>query len=135
MAVYLLDKPLPANDEGHEYETCMLDILPRARFVAAQEKSLLAALKFSFPVLVHLKDLLPNASTSVVFRNTLLPIHLVVSDRMSGGRNPSAELLVQFTKDAYENSAWVKEKFVPQQYLDEFYSRVNAEEDADPPDD
>ena len=121
ICVFLLDLPLPTNDEGHDFETCTLTILAPAHTPATKNFTFMRALKYSFPDLTYLKDLLPNASSSVVFKNTLLPIHQVVAGRLTGWGNPTRELLVQFAKDAYENSAWVKEKFVPQRYLDEFW--------------
>ena len=85
------------------------------------------ALHYSFPGLTYLKDLLPNADKSVVYRNTLRPIHTFVAARLTRGRNPTRELLVQFTEKDYENSAWIPEKFVPQRYLDEFWARVELD--------
>lgn len=63
----------------------------------------------------------------MVFKNTMVPLHRVVADRLSGGRTPTRELLVQFTEDDYENSAWVKQKFVPQIYVDDFWRRVDGD--------
>ena len=85
-----------------------------------QSWSLIRALYFSFPNLVYLEDILPNAKGSVVYRNTLIPIHTFVAARLNKRRDSSPELLVQFTKRDYENSAWTPEQFVPQRYLDEF---------------
>jgi len=127
LCVYLLDRPIPKNEDKHEFETCTLPILAPAHLPASQNWTFMRALKFSFPGLTYLKGILPNASSSVVFRNTLLPVHQVVADCLTGGRNPTRELLVQSAKDAYENSAWVKEKFVPKRYLDEFWQRVEPE--------
>ena len=80
------------------------------------------ALHFSFPDLVYLQDILPNANNSVVYRQTLVPIHTVVAARMTRGRDPIPEVLVQFTKTDYEKSAWISEKFVPKWYLDDYWS-------------
>ena len=47
-----------------------------------------------------------------------------------GGGNPSRKLLVQFTEEGYEDSAWIKEKFVPRRFVEEFEQRQDQE---DPP--
>ena len=65
---------------------------------------------------MYLKDVLPNAKDSLVYRNTLVPIHTVVAARLTKGRDPSRFFLVQFTKKDYENSAWIREIFGPQRY-------------------
>ena len=38
------------------------------------------ALKTSFPGVLYLKDILPNAEHCVIFKNTLLPIYQIVAD-------------------------------------------------------
>ena len=60
-----------------------------------------------------------------MFNDTLLPIHTVVAARLTkgGGR----ELLIQFAKDNYENSAWVLETFVPRPCLEELWERVEPD--------
>ena len=69
--------------------------------------------------------MLPDADSSVVFNNTLLPIYTVVAARLTKGGEQ--ELLIQFAKDNYENSVWVLEKFVPRPYLEEFWERVEPD--------
>jgi hypothetical protein len=51
----------------------------------------------------------------------------VVAARMTKGRDPIPEVLVQFTKTDYENSAWISEKFVPKWYLEDYWSRVEPD--------
>jgi len=92
--------------------------------------SVMRALRFSSPNAVILKDLLPDAENTVVFQNTQYPIRRVVADRLSRGGNPSRKLLVQFTEEGYEDSAWIKEKFVPRRFVEEFEQRQDQE---DPP--
>ena len=131
LSVYLLDKPLPFKPDNHGFVTGMLsDVAPR-HLRAGKNVTLTRALKFSFPNLVHLKDLLPNADKSVVYKNTLVPLYSVVADRLNGGGG--CELQVQFTKTDYENSAWIAEKFVPQPYVDDFWNRVEPDGDPAPP--
>jgi len=114
VAVYLLDLPLEANSDHWEYETGMLLVFAPDNLAASRNLTLMTALKQSFPALTCLKDLHPSANNSVVFENTFVPIHRVVADRSSGGRTPSCQLLVQFSENEYENSAWTLEKSVPQ---------------------
>ena len=40
----------------------------------------------------------------------------------------TSELLVQFTEDGDEDSAWIQAKFVPQRFVDEFEQRDQPEE-------
>jgi hypothetical protein len=122
--------PLPPNADGLEFETVTVDVFCPKHTRPTENWSLLRAFYYSFPGLTYLKDLLPNADKSVVYRNTLLPIHTLVASHMTRGRNPVRELLVQFTEKDYENSAWIPEMFVPQKYLDEFWARVEPD---DPP--
>jgi hypothetical protein len=129
VAVFLLDCPLTDDPNNMPFETGMLDVRAAANLPLTVNWSLIRALKFSFPGLEYLKDLLPDAGSSVVYKNSLVPIHRVVADRLSGGVDPTREFLVQFTEQDYENSAWVKEKFVPRIFVDEFWQRV----DEDPP--
>jgi len=125
IAVYLLDLPLPVPVDGHKFATAHFPIVPARRTLEHRNWTFLRALKYSFPGLTYLKDLLPDAGTSVVYRNTLLPIHTVVAARETKGGK--SELLVQFAKDHHENSAWVLEKFVPRPYLEEFWDRVEPD--------
>jgi len=83
VAVYLLDLPLDANPDKFEYEPGMLTVAAPAHLPAHQNWTLIRALQYSFPGLTYLKDLLLNAENSVVFKNTLLPIH---TDRLGGER-------------------------------------------------
>ena len=131
LSVYLLDKPLPLKPDNHDFETGMLPVVKPRHLRAGKNVTLIRALKFTFPNLIHLKDLLPNADHSVVYKNTLVPLYSVVADRLNGGGK--RELLVQFTKTDYENSAWIAEKFVPQSYVDEFWGRVEPDGAAAPP--
>jgi hypothetical protein len=131
LSVYLLDKPLPNRPDNHDFETGMLPIVAPRHLRGGKNVTLIRALKFTFPNLVHLKDLLPNADTSVVYKSTLVPLYSVVADRLNGGGK--RELLVQFTKTDYENSAWIPEKFVPQSYVDEFWARVEPDGAPAPP--
>jgi len=125
IAVYLLDLPLPVTADGHQFATAHFPIVSPRRTPEARDWSFLRALKYSFPGLTYLKDLLPNADSTVVFRQTTLPIHKVVAARVTkGGKR---ELLVQFAKDHHENSAWVLEKFVPPLYREEFWERVEPD--------
>jgi len=119
LAVYLLDVPLAPNAAELKYDTALLPIFATRRTASGAIWTLLRALKYSFPALTHLKDLLPNASTSVVFKDTMMPIHQVVADRLVRGGTVQ-ELLVQFSKKDHENSAWIPEKFAPQPYVDDF---------------
>ena len=125
--VYLLDLPLAPNDADLEFETATVSIFPPAHTRPRENWSLLRALHFSFPGLVHLKDVLPNAEHSVVFRQTLVPIHTIVAARLTKGEDPVQEFLVQFTRTDYENSAWISERFIPQRYLDDWLSKVEPE--------
>ena len=124
VCIYLLDMPLPTNDAELEFETATLDVFAGR---AGHNWSLMRALHFSFPDLEHLKDVLPSAKHSVVYRQNLVPIHTVVAARLTKGRDSMTELLVQFTKTNYENSAWIFEKFVPQRYVDDYWSRVEPD--------
>ena len=73
---------------------------------------------------------MPDAENTVVFQNAQYPIRRVVADHLSRGGNPSRKFLVQFTEEGYENSAWIKEKFVPRRFVEEFEQRRDQE---DPP--
>jgi hypothetical protein len=126
MAVYLLDLPLVDKPDDHEFATCTFPVKSPKHTAASKDWSFMRALKHSFPGVTYLKDLLPGADASVVFQNTLLPIHTVVASRLTGGGK--RELLVQFSESNYENSAWVREKFVPRPYLDDFLQRVDPDE-------
>ena len=126
VAVYLLDLPMATNKDNLDFETCMPAIVS-PKHSRAKDCSFIRALKESFPGVTYLKDWFPNASGTVVYRNTLLPIHEVVADRWSGRAVPTRQLLVQFSKEDYENSAWIHDKFVPQRYVDEFWQRVEPE--------
>ena len=80
--------------------------------------------------------MLPDASSSVVFKYTMMPIHQVVAAQLARGGGVR-ELMVQFSKKDHENSAWIPEKFVPQPYLDDFWQRVEPDDPPaqdDPPD-
>jgi hypothetical protein len=123
VAVFLLDLPLVNDPKGMKFETSMINVRSPAHVPAAQDWSLIRALKFSVPGLTYLKDLLPHAASSVVFKQSMVPIHSVVAERLSGGSVPTREFLVQFTEQDYENSAWIKQKFVPQRYVDDFHQR------------
>ena len=90
--------------------------------------SVLRALKFSCPHAEILKDLLPDADNTVVFQNAHYPIRRVVADRLSKGGNPSRKFMVQFTEEGYEDSAWIKEKFVPRRFVDEFGQQQDPED-------
>jgi len=127
VCVYLLDLPLAHNEAELLFETTWINVFSPAHTRASEDWSLKRALHFSFPGLVYLKDILPNAEHSVVFRQTLVPIHTVVATRMTKGRDPTPEMLVQFTETDYENSAWISEKFVPKRYLDDYWSRVEPD--------
>ena len=126
MAVYLLDLSLVDKPDDHEFATCTLPVKAPKYTAALKNWSFMRALKHSFPEVTYLKDLLPGDEASVVFQNTLLPIHTVVASRLTGGGK--RELLVQFSESNYENSAWVREKFVPRPYLDDFLQRVDPDE-------
>ena len=97
IAVYLLDLPLPVTTDGHKFATAHFPIVPARRTPENQNWTFLRSLKYFFPGLIYLQDLLPDASTSVVFNHTLLPIHTVVAARTTKGGK--SELLVQFAKD------------------------------------
>jgi len=86
IAVYLLDLPLPVAVDGHKFATAHFPIVPARRTPAHQNWTFLRALKYSFPGLTYLKDLLPDAGTSVVYQNTLLPIYTVVASRQRDER-------------------------------------------------
>ena len=83
VCIYLLDLPLEPNDAELLFETACIDVFPSAHNRAGENWSLTRALQFSVADLVYLKDILPNAKHSVVFRQTLVPIHTVVSARMT----------------------------------------------------
>ena len=127
VAVYLLDLPLSENADKHEYATGLIDVSAGGRIRGTQDWSLVRALKTSFPGVLYLKDILPNAEHCVIFKNTLLPIYQIVADGVSKGGKP--RMLVQFAKNNYENSAWVLTKFVPQRYVDEFWQRNEPEDE------
>ena len=127
VCVYLLEMPLPVNDADLEFETATLNVFLPAHTRSNANWSLLRALHFSFPGLVHLKDVLPNAELSVVYPHTFVPVHTIVAARLSKRGGPVQEFLVQFTETEYENSAWIPEKFVPQRYLDEWLLRFEPE--------
>ena len=101
------------GEGAHASETACIDVFAPAHNRSGENWGLMRALHFSFPDLVYLQDILPNANNSVVYRQTLVPIHTVVAARMTRGRDPIPEVLVQFTKTDYETSAWISEKFVP----------------------
>ena len=89
--------------------------------------TLLRALKTSFPHARYLKDLLPDAATTVVFRNRQLPIYRVVaSQSVGGGRGPTSRnsLLVQFTEGNLDDNAWIPERYVPTSHQDSFWDDV-----------
>jgi hypothetical protein len=130
VGVYLLDLPLPAHADRHEFATGLIDVSTGTRTPSSQDWSLVRALKDSFPGLLYLKDLLPNAKHCVIFKDTLLPIYQIVADGVLKGGG--AQMFVQFANDNYENSAWVLTKFVPQQYVDEFWQRAEPDELPDP---
>jgi hypothetical protein len=118
-----LDCPLLDDLNGLEFETGMLQVLSPPGLPLSMDWSLVRALHFSFPNLIYLKDILPDSDSTVIFKNTPVPVHCVVADRLSGGKVPTRELLVH----DYENSAWIKDKFVPQSYIDEFYEKLNQD--------
>jgi len=97
------------------------------RAAAGHNCTVLRALESTFPNLTHLKDMLPDASSSVVFKDTMMPIHQVVAARLVRG-GTARELLVQFSEKDHENSAWIPEKFVTKPYLDDFWKRVEPDD-------
>ena len=127
VCIYLLGTPLGPNDAELLFGTAFVDVFAPAHTRPGENWRLMRALHFSFPDLVYLKDVLPNAKHSVVFRQNLVPIHTVVAARMAKGKDPIPEVLVQFTKTDYENSAWISEKFVTKWYLDDYWSRVESD--------
>ena len=130
VAVYLLDLPLDDDPNHLEYETGMIPVFAPRYTSAAKQWTLLRAFKATYPDAVCLKDLLPNADSTVVFKNTHMPIYqVVVSQLARGGRT---ELLVQFVTGDFADSAWIPERFVPQRYLDEFWERVEPDDPPDP---
>jgi hypothetical protein len=82
----------------------MIHVRSPAHVPAALDWSLIRALKFSVPGLTYLKDLLPHAASSVVFKQSMVPIHSVVAERQSGGRVPTREFLVQFTEQRVDKA-------------------------------
>ena len=98
VCVYLLDMPLPVNAAELEFETATLDAFLPAHTHSNQNRSLLCAQHFLFPGLVYLKDVLPNAEHSVVYRQTPVPMHTVVAAGLSKGRDPIRQLLMSFTE-------------------------------------
>ena len=130
LAVYLLDLPLKKNKDKLLFETTWIPMFASRRAAGSNNWTVLRALRSTWPDLTHLKDMLPNASSSTVFKNTMMPIHYVVAARLARG-GTVRELLVQFSKKDHENSAWIPEKFVPQTFLDDFWQRVEPD---NPPD-
>jgi hypothetical protein len=130
LAVYLLDLPLADSPDKHEFVTGLIPVMAAPHAPDSLNWSVMRALRFSSPKAVILKDLLPDAENTVVFQNTQYPIRRVVADRLSRGGNPSRKFLVQFTEEGYEDSAWIKEKFVPRRFVEEFEQRQDQE---DPP--
>ena len=132
VAVYLLDLPLTDDPNHLEYETGMILVFAPRYTPAAKQWTLLRALKATYPGAVYMKDLLPNADSTVVFKNTQMPIYQVVASQWAWGGGH--ELLVQFVKGDFADSAWIPEKFVPPRYLDEFWERIDPDEPPDPED-
>jgi hypothetical protein len=130
LAVNLLDLPLPDSPDGHEFVTRMIPVMAAPHTPDSLNWSAMRALKFSNPNAVILKDLLPDAENTVVFKNTQYPIRRVVADSLLRGANPSRKFQVQFTEEGYEDSAWIKEKFIPRRFVEEFEQRQDPE---DPP--
>ena len=93
---------------------------------ATQNWTLLRALKTYFPNATYLKDLLPHADSSVVFQNTLMPIHQVVAAHLAGGGDTSYWTRATGKGD-YADSGSIHEIFVPKQYLDEVWGRVQPD--------
>ena len=87
--------------------------------------SLRRALATSFPRARHLKDLLPDAATTVVFRCRQLPIYRVVASHSFGGGRDL--LLVQFARSNPDDTAWIHEKYVPVGYQDRFWDDVEKD--------
>ena len=104
LAVYLLDLPLKKNKDKVTFGTTWIPVFTSRRAAAGNNWTVLRALKSTFPNLTHLKDILPDASSSVVFKDTMMPIHQVVAARLAMG-GTVRELLVQFSKKDHENSA------------------------------
>jgi len=127
VAVYFLDLPLDDDPDGLEFETGMIPVSNTKR----GPWTLLRALKTSFPHARHLKDLLPDAATTVVFRNKQLPIYRVVASQSVGGGDRGNDLLVQFAKGNLDDSAWIHERYVPISYQDRFWDGVERDEPPD----
>ena len=104
VAIYLLDLPLPAHADRHEFATGLIDGSTGTRTPSSQDWSLVRALKDSFPGLLYLKDLLPNAKHCVIFKDTLLPIYQIVADRVSKGRKCLSNSLKTTTRTAHGSS-------------------------------
>jgi len=130
VAVYLLDLPLDDDPNRLEYETSMIPVFAPRYTPAARQWTLMPALEATYPGAVYLKDLLPNADSTVVYKNTQMPIYQVVASQLA--RRGGHELLVQFVKGDFADSAWIPERFVPTRYLDEFWERVDPDEPPDP---
>ena len=80
-----MDIPLAENADKHEFATGLLDVSAGAHTRGSQDWSLVRALKTSFPGMLYLKDILPNAEHCVILKNTLLPIYQIVADGVSKG--------------------------------------------------
>ena len=72
VCIYLLDMPLSTNAPYLEFEAATLDVFAAAHTRMCQNWSVLRALHFAFPDVTNLKDALPNAKDTVVYRNTLV---------------------------------------------------------------
>ena len=68
--------------------------------------------------MVYLKDLLPNADSTVVFKDTQMPIYQVVASQM-GTRAVGTIREGRLCRQGMD-----PERFVPTCYLDEFRERV-----------
>ena len=144
VAVYLLDLPLD-NDPGRlEFETGMIVVStpvldvpahgPGSATVNPLGWTLMRALQTSFPHAKLLKDLLPDADSTVVFQHTLMPIYKVMASQSVRGGGRGNDLLIQFAEgdlDGVGGRAWIHDRFVPMRYQDEFWEDVERD---DPPD-
>ena len=89
MAVYLLDLPLDDDPNHLEFETGMISVFAPRYTPAAKQWTLLRALRATYPGSVYMKDLLPNADSTVVFKNTQMPIYQSWPPSWPGGGDQS----------------------------------------------
>jgi len=75
-------EPLDDHPNHLEYETGMPTVFAPKYTPAAKQWTLRRALKAAYPDAVCLQDLLPNTDSTMVFRETHMPIYRVVASQL-----------------------------------------------------